>query len=86
LGGRLVGAKAAIFFFKPVFKKYVRLVVWCLPPSGHGKRLWQDFGGFFHQIKEHQQIGKEDFTQAVCRRMRKFEGFKRSKDFKTELI
>jgi hypothetical protein len=29
----------------------------------------------FHQIKVRQQIGREDGIQAVCRRMRKLEGF-----------
>jgi hypothetical protein len=33
------------------------------------------FGGFFHQLKERQQIEREDSLQAVRRRMRRFEVF-----------
>jgi hypothetical protein len=31
------------------------------------------FGGFFHQIKVRQPIGRKDSIQAVCRRMRRLE-------------
>jgi hypothetical protein len=53
---------------------YVLKAVWYLP-YGLRRRLAQHFGGFFHQIKERQQIGREDSIQAVCRRMRRLEGF-----------
>jgi hypothetical protein len=38
-------------------------------------KIVHHFGGFFHQIKERQPIGRKDSIQAVCRRMRRLEAF-----------
>ncbi len=68
---------------------YVWKAVWCLP-SGRGRRLAQYFGGFLHQIKVRQQIGRKVSMQVHnlrrfvvhlprvyprCQRMRRFEAF-----------
>jgi hypothetical protein len=38
-------------------------------------KVVQHFGGFFHQIKVRQTIGRKDSIQAACRRMRRLEAF-----------
>jgi hypothetical protein len=37
--------------------------------AGFGRRLAKHFGGFSHQIKERQHIVRDDYIQAVRRRM-----------------
>ncbi len=43
-------------------------------PAIQIKRV-QSFGGFFHQRKVSQPIGRKDSIQTVCRRSRRFEAF-----------
>jgi hypothetical protein len=38
-------------------------------------KIEQHFGGFFHQIKVSQPVGRHDSIQAVCQRMRRLEAF-----------
>jgi hypothetical protein len=38
-------------------------------------KIMQHFGGFFHQIKVRQPIGRKDSTQTMCRRSRRLEAF-----------
>ncbi len=38
-------------------------------------KIVQPIGGFFHQIKVCQRIGKNDYIQVACRRMRRMEAF-----------
>jgi hypothetical protein len=38
-------------------------------------KIVQQIGGFFHQTKVHQQIGRKDSIQTVCRRRRRLEAF-----------
>jgi hypothetical protein len=43
-------------------------------PAIHIK-IVQHIGGFFHQIKVCQRIGRKDSIQAACQRMRRLEAF-----------
>jgi hypothetical protein len=43
-------------------------------------KIVQQFGGFFHQIKVRQPIGRKDSIQTICRRMWRLEAFLYSAD------
>jgi hypothetical protein len=78
LGGRLVGAQATLFSFKPVSKKCRNYVLYVFGGRfGVSQTGSEDglFDGIFQQVKMHKQIGREDSIQAFCRRTRKLEGF-----------
>jgi hypothetical protein len=38
-------------------------------------KLWHHFGGFFHQIKVRQAIGRQDSMQIVIRTSRRLDSF-----------
>jgi hypothetical protein len=44
-------------------------------PNGHGRRLAQYFGGFFHHIKVRQKIGRKVSIQPVVEEVGELEVF-----------
>jgi hypothetical protein len=80
-GSRFACAQAAIFSAKPYSinardtKIGLRLECEELHHSAILTKIEQHFGGFFHQIKVRQPIGRQDSMQTVNRTSRRLDSF-----------
>jgi hypothetical protein len=76
-------AQAAIFFAKPysINAGETSIVLWIaacmykIPSFRNPNQNELHFGGFFHQMKVHQPIGRQDSMQTVNRTSRKLDSF-----------
>ena len=83
MGSRVVWLQTAIFSTKPVSKNKesqqsvfgLRLVSKEFQHPAIQTKIEQHFGGFFHQIKVRQTIGRQDSMQTVIRTCRRLDSF-----------
>jgi hypothetical protein len=83
VGSWFVCAQSAIFSAEPCSKNAgeTTIVLWITAPEGriptyrNSNQIVESVGGFFHQIKVHQPIGRKDSIQTVILTSRRFDSF-----------
>jgi hypothetical protein len=79
-GSQFACAQTTIFFAEPCSKNAgdTSIVFWvaaCIHNSAIQTKIEVHFGGFFHQMKVRQPIGRQDSMQTVIRTSRRLESF-----------
>jgi hypothetical protein len=71
-GSRFACAQTAIFFAELCSKnaREISIVLWI---AAHKYKIELHFGGFFHQMKVRQPIGRQDSMQTVIRTSRRLD-------------
>jgi hypothetical protein len=81
-GSRFAYAQTAIFFTEPCSKNAGNILFFGLQlenkefhHSAIQTKIEENFGGFFHQMKVRQPIGRQDSMQTVNRTSRRLDSF-----------